>query len=69
MGWVYSEHIKVFCEGKTIEKIFVDGEWSFIEFTNGEKLRMYVYGTQILCTPLDKNGEVKQSTSIMEGGD
>jgi|TARA_Y100000310_G_scaffold71020_1_gene66843 hypothetical protein len=76
MGFANSEHIKVFVKGKEIRDIYQDKDRSgtiFIEFTNGEKLRLWGNPiipklerpqVEIIATPFNLDGDIKQSLDI-----
>ena len=82
MGYFYNEHIKKFCEGKTIKEIEhihdTNTDITYMHFTDGSMLRMHIeltrrgnkykpkYSTKMLTTPYDEFGSIKQSTKIME---
>jgi hypothetical protein len=72
MGLLNSNHIQAFVKGKRIKRLMEAEGCFYLHFTNGESLRLYSSVktvrdsvTEIIATPYDKKGSVKQSTEIL----
>lgn len=72
MGFPSDKHIKKFVHGKTIDDITTNEYGAvFINFTDGDSLRLVPHvhrpekpKFEMIATPFDSSGSVKQSTDI-----